>query len=167
MDESKRKEIKSQYEAAGIKLIVSAFGETDKPTSSGADPQQVAETMADWVIKMGLDGIDVDYEDLDAMNKQDGKAEEWLSTFTKTLREKLPQGQFILTHARKSFLFESWEASLTTTVALALGPWFNAGNYKSGAYTTVHKNVGDMIDWASFHVFSVLPCLLTGTDPPV
>ena len=35
------------------------------------------------------------------MNKGDGSAENWLSTFTKTLRQELPQGQFIVTHARK------------------------------------------------------------------
>ena len=57
--------------------------------------------MASWVKQYGLDGIDVDYEDLDAMNKGDGKAEEWLTTFTKTLRSQLPQGQYVLTHARK------------------------------------------------------------------
>ncbi|KAL5501800.1 hypothetical protein ACEPAH_9060 [Sanghuangporus vaninii] len=135
LDDSKRKQIKSQYESAGIKLIVSAFGSTELPTTSGADPQKVAESMADWVIKMGLDGIDVDYEDLDAMNKADGKAEEWLSTFTKTLRGKLPQGKYIVTHA-------------------PVAPWFNSETYKSGAYTTVHKNVGDMIDWYNVQFYN-------------
>lgn len=57
--------------------------------------------MANWVKQYGLDGIDVDYEDLDAMNKGDGHAEAWLITFTQTLRNALPQGQYILTHARK------------------------------------------------------------------
>ncbi|KAL5519826.1 hypothetical protein ACEPAG_1486 [Sanghuangporus baumii] len=135
LDDSKRKQIKSQYESAGIKLIVSAFGSTELPTTSGADPQKVAETMADWVIKMGLDGIDVDYEDLGAMNKADGKAEEWLSMFTKTLRGKLPQGKYIVTHA-------------------PVAPWFNSETYKSGAYTTVHKNVGDMIDWYNVQFYN-------------
>jgi chitinase len=54
--------VKSSYNAAGIKLIVSAFGSTDAPTSAGADPVATANTMAAWVIKYGLDGIDVDYE---------------------------------------------------------------------------------------------------------
>lgn len=31
----------------------------------------------------------------------------------------------------------------------ALAPWFATSGYKSGAYLTVHKNVGDMIDWVS------------------
>lgn len=59
---SKRASIKSQYEDAGIKLIVSAFGAEDKPTTQNHDPVQTANTMADWVKKYGLDGIDVDYE---------------------------------------------------------------------------------------------------------
>lgn len=59
---SERAAIKSQYAAAGIKLIVSVFGSTDVPTSVGADPIATANTMANWVIEFGLDGIDVDYE---------------------------------------------------------------------------------------------------------
>lgn len=59
---SERSSLKSQYSAAGIKLLVSAFGSTDVPTTSGADPIATANTMAAWVIEYGLDGIDVDYE---------------------------------------------------------------------------------------------------------
>jgi chitinase len=42
--------------------MVSAFGSTDTPTTSGEDPTKLAETMAAWVKKYNLDGIDVDYE---------------------------------------------------------------------------------------------------------
>lgn len=59
---SQRSSIKSQYAAAGIKLIVSAFGSTDVPTTTGADPIATANTMAAWVKQYSLDGIDVDYE---------------------------------------------------------------------------------------------------------
>lgn len=65
-----------------------------------------------------LDGVDVDYEvifsysyfcwtgyrlgqDFNAMNAGDGKAEQWLITFTTALRAQLPQGTYILTHARE------------------------------------------------------------------
>lgn len=41
-----RTTIKSQYADAGISLIVSLFGSTDVPTSSGADPTTTAQTMA-------------------------------------------------------------------------------------------------------------------------
>ena len=57
-----RATIKSEYAAAGISLMVSAFGATDAPTSNRADPTQTANTMAAWVKEFGLDGIDVDYE---------------------------------------------------------------------------------------------------------
>ncbi len=62
MSASDRSSIKSQDAAAGIKLLVSAFGSTDIPTSEGADPVATANTMAAWVKQYGLDGIDVDYE---------------------------------------------------------------------------------------------------------
>jgi len=57
-----RASIKSQYAAAGIKLMVSAFGATDAPTSSGLDPVAIANTMGNWVKQYSLDGIDIDYE---------------------------------------------------------------------------------------------------------
>lgn len=62
MSAAQRSSIKSQYSAAGIKLIVSAFGSTDAPTTSGADPIGTANTMAAFVKQFDLDGIDVDYE---------------------------------------------------------------------------------------------------------
>ena len=121
-----------EYAAAGIKIVASAFGETDEPTTKGADPTATANTMAQFVLDQKLDGIDVDYEDLDAMNAGDGKAEAWVTTFTTVLRQKLPQGQFILSHA-------------------PLAPWLapNA-QFKAGAYVTINKNVGSMIDWVNF-----------------
>ncbi|KAI0334540.1 chitinase [Cubamyces sp. BRFM 1775] len=127
---------KAEYNQAGISLIVSAFGETDEPTTVGADPVATANTMAQFVLANALDGIDVDYEDLDAMNKGDGAAEQWVSTFTTTLRQTLPQGQFILSHA-------------------PLAPWLapNA-QFKAGAYVTVNKNVGSMIDWYNVQFYN-------------
>ena len=120
---------KAEYAAAGINIMVSAFGETDQPTTSGADPVGTANTMAQFVLTNGLDGIDVDYEDLTAMNKGDGAAEAWVSTFTQTLRQQLPQGQFILSHA-------------------PLAPWLAPNpQFAAGAYVTINKNVGSLIDF--------------------
>lgn len=59
---SQRSTVKQQYANAGIKLVVSVFGSTDVPTSTGADPINTANTMAAWVKQYDLDGIDVDYE---------------------------------------------------------------------------------------------------------
>ncbi|KAF9074616.1 glycoside hydrolase superfamily [Rhodocollybia butyracea] len=91
MSASDRTTIKQQYQSAGIKLLVSAFGSTETPTTSGANPQSLAATMAAWVKQYGVDGIDVDYEDTTAMNKGDGKAEQWIIDFTTALRTELPQ----------------------------------------------------------------------------
>jgi hypothetical protein len=37
--------------------MVSAFGATEQPTTSKADAAKTAESLADWVIKMNLDGV--------------------------------------------------------------------------------------------------------------
>ena len=62
-----RKSVKSAYSAAGISLMVSAFGSTDTPVSSGANAVGTANKMAKWVKQYDLDGIDVDFEDLAAV----------------------------------------------------------------------------------------------------
>lgn len=107
----------------------SAFGETEKPTTAGIDPVSTATQFAQFVLDTGLDGIDVDYEDLDAINRGDGAAEQWVTTFTQILRQTLPQGQFILSHA-------------------PLAPWLSPNTqFAAGAYLTIHKNVGNLIDF--------------------
>ncbi|KAG6891587.1 hypothetical protein C0992_002625 [Termitomyces sp. T32_za158] len=73
LTDAQRATVKSQYAAAGIRLIVSVFGATDAPTSNGADPIATANTFAAFVLQYDLDGVDVDYEDFDAFNG--GKAE--------------------------------------------------------------------------------------------
>lgn len=62
LTDSERTSYLQEYNAAGISLIVSAFGSTDAPTSSGADPATVANNLASWVLEYGLQGVDVDYE---------------------------------------------------------------------------------------------------------
>ena len=130
---------KAEYSKAGISIVASAFGATDTPTTSNADPTGTANTMAQWVKGNALDGIDVDYEDLAAMNKGDGAAEKWVTTFTQTLRKTLPKGQFILTHA-------------------PLAPWLAPNHqFAGGAYVTIHKNVGSLIDWVRHLMLPSLP----------
>ncbi|KAF8510805.1 glycoside hydrolase [Hysterangium stoloniferum] len=123
-----RNSIKSQYAAAGIKLIVSAFGATDAPTTNGADAIATANEMAQFVRDYDLDGIDVDYEDFDAFSAEDGTAENWIIDFTKQLRSQLPQGEYILSHA-------------------PVAPWFAPDIWGGGGYMKVHQEVGSMIDW--------------------
>ncbi|KZT54424.1 carbohydrate-binding module family 5 protein [Calocera cornea HHB12733] len=133
LDAATRSTIKSEYAAAGIKLMVSAFGSTDTPTSSGDDPTTTANNIAAWVIEYG---VDVDYEDFTAMNLADGTAETWLTTFTQALRAQLPSGQYLITHA-------------------PVAPWFcGTTKYASGAYVTVNQNVGSLIDWYNVQFYN-------------
>ena len=60
-----KKWFKSRYAGAGMKLMVSVFGATDTPQSLGKDPVQLGKTIAAFVKKNGLDGVDVDYEEMD------------------------------------------------------------------------------------------------------
>ncbi|KAJ6515099.1 glycoside hydrolase family 18 protein [Mycena vitilis] len=134
--DAERATIKAQYAAAGIKLMVSAFGSTDVPTTSLVDPIATATTMGNWVKQYNLDGIDVDYEDLGAFNAQDGKAEQWLIDFTTQLRTVLPQGDFIITHA-------------------PVAPWFVPnGRWGGGGYLKVHNAVGNLIDWYNIQFYN-------------
>lgn len=94
-----RATLKQQYNAAGVSLVVSAFGETEHPTSQ--DPTTVANNLAQFVLNTNLDGIDIDYEEFELVTAQPGVGEAWLTTLTQTLRQQLPQGQFILSHARE------------------------------------------------------------------
>ena len=71
LDAATRTSVKSAYSTAGIAMMVSAFGSTDTPASSGADPVGTANTMAAWVKKYGLDGLDVDFEDFAAVKYVD------------------------------------------------------------------------------------------------
>ncbi|KAF8967624.1 glycoside hydrolase superfamily [Flammula alnicola] len=135
LSSSQRSTVKSQYAAAGIKVIVSLFGSTDAPTTNGADPIATANTMAAWVKEFDLDGADVDYEDFDAVNAGNGKAEAWLASFTTQLRNQLPAGTFILTHA-------------------PVAPWFSPGKFGGGAYLTVDSTVGNLIDWYNVQFYN-------------
>ncbi|KAI0632975.1 chitinase, partial [Trametes polyzona] len=133
-----RKQLKQQYNSAGVSLVVSAFGETEHPTSQ--DPATVANALAQFVLNTDLDGIDVDYEEfvLMADKNQAGVGEAWLTTLTQTLRQQLPQGQFILSHA-------------------PVGPWFSPDFCPGGGYLTVDKNVGQLIDWYNIQFYNQSP----------
>lgn len=133
LSDSDRKAAKKAYNDAGISVIVSAFGETESPTTDGTDPTSTANTMAEWVIKYDLDGIDVDYEDFDAFNKG-AAAQTWLNTFTKALRKKLPAGQYTISHA-------------------PVAPWFS-DSYENGGYLAIDKAVGDDIDWYNIQYYN-------------
>lgn len=56
-----QKKLKKMYNDKGIKLLVSAFGATEFPTSAGKDPIATANSLARFVLNNNLDGVDVDW----------------------------------------------------------------------------------------------------------
>lgn len=69
MSPTARQRMKAKYAAAGIRVMVSAFGSTDQPVTSGANPVALGHKFAAFVKQYDLDGIDVDFEDFQAINK--------------------------------------------------------------------------------------------------
>lgn len=64
--------LKANYTNAGTKLLVSAFGATENPTSQGDDPVLVGQQLAAFVNSNMLDGVDIDWEDTPAFQTGDG-----------------------------------------------------------------------------------------------
>lgn len=127
-------QVLDSYHAAGIALMVSAFGSTDAPVTNGVDPTDCARRLAAWVKQYNLDGVDIDWEDMQAMNTNRGEA--WLITFQRELRHQLPAGQYLISHA-------------------PVAPWFTSGpDYESGAYVKVHQEVGSGIDFYNIQFYN-------------
>ncbi len=124
-----RASLKKAYNDNGVKVLVSAFGATEMPTSR--DPVDVANKLAKFVTDYNLDGCDIDYEDNDAMEA--GKGEAWLIAFTRRLRELLPTQ--IITHAPQA-------------------PYFKSEYYPKGGYVTVHREVGNLIDFYNVQFYN-------------
>ncbi|RDX47627.1 chitinase [Lentinus brumalis] len=138
LDSQTRQGLKQQYNDAGVSLVVSAFGQTELPTTAGLDPTALANQMAQFVLSTDLDGIDVDWEEFDLVSDKPSVGEQWLATFTQTLRGQLPKGQFILTHA-------------------PIGPWFQPALCPGGCYLTVDQTVGSLIDWYNIQFYNQVP----------
>nr|GAT50393.1 glycoside hydrolase family 18 protein [Mycena chlorophos] len=134
LDAATRASTLAEYSAAGISLIVSAFGANSLPTSQNYDPTAAAQYIASYVTEYGLAGVDVDYEDFGAVETA-GTAVAWLTTFTQALRSHLPQGQYIITHA-------------------PVAPFFSPGLWPGNAYLGVHAAVGDLIDWYNIQFYN-------------
>jgi len=101
------------------------------PTSSNEDPVDCATKLGNFVLDNYLDGADIDYEDNAAMEA--GTGEQWLITFTKTLRQIIPDR--IITHAPQA-------------------PYFKEEYYRNGAYITIHKAVGDLINFYNIQFYN-------------
>ena len=55
--------LKKNYTNAKVQLLVSAFGPQEKPTSSGYNSQDCANSLASFVLQNNLDGCDVSWWD--------------------------------------------------------------------------------------------------------
>ncbi|KAJ3074173.1 hypothetical protein HDU98_011925 [Podochytrium sp. JEL0797] len=133
LDANTRQTYVNAFHSAGKAIMVSAFGATDMPT--GDDPVKVATNLANWVIANQLDGADIDYEDSAAF--ENGSAEAWLTSFTTTLRQLLPSPRYIISHAPQAPYFVT-----------------NTAQYPKGAYLTVDKNVGSLIDFYNVQFYN-------------
>ena len=126
-----QKKLKKMYNDKGIKLLVSAFGATEFPTSAGKDPIATANKLAQFVLNNNLDGVDIDWEDNAAM--QAGTGEAWLIKFQTQLRAQLPN--HIITHAPQA-------------------PYFKQEYYRNGGYVTVNNKVGSTIDFYTIQFYN-------------
>jgi hypothetical protein len=79
-----QKNIMQKYHAHGIKVIVSAFGATEFPTTAGMDATTCGHKLGQFVLDNNLDGADADWEDNGALEQ--GIGEQWLIDFTKAVR---------------------------------------------------------------------------------
>ncbi|KAJ7733926.1 hypothetical protein B0H16DRAFT_1467810 [Mycena metata] len=96
MTAADRATTKAEYNAAGISLIVSAFGSGSSPTSQ--NPTTVANYIANYVRTSPSTASILTTTFDDSALESAGTAIAWLSTLTTVLRQQLPQGQ-ILIHA--------------------------------------------------------------------
>jgi chitinase len=128
LDATTRQTYINAIHASGKKLLISAFGAAEWPTSGGVNPTTSANNLAAIVKQYGFDGCDIDWEDNNAMDGGTGEA--WLITFQTALRAALPSGQYLISHAPQAPYF-----------------YVNKAQYPNGAYQTVHKQVGSSIDW--------------------
>lgn len=77
------------YHEKNQKVLLSAFGATEFPTTQGMDADSTCTKLAQAVLANNLDGLDLDWEDNDALEA--GKGEAWLITCTKAARKILPK----------------------------------------------------------------------------
>lgn len=53
--------LRKAYHDAGKKILVSAFGATEFPTTEGKDAVKTANDLADFVLANHFDGVDIDW----------------------------------------------------------------------------------------------------------
>ena len=128
-----RTNLVNEYHKNGVKILVSAFGGTSFPTTQRVPARACGENLAQFVIDMQLDGVDLDYEDNAAMEA--GTAVPWLIEMTDAMvmKFKATGKKYIMTNAPQA-------------------PYFIDGRYPMN-YVAFHNSVlsdgtevGDYID---------------------
>ena len=128
-----RTNLLNEYHRNGVKVLIAAFGATSFPTSMRIPATACGENLAQFVIDMQLDGVDLDYEDNAAM--ESGTAVPWLIEMTNAMIKKFKATgkKYIITHAPQA-------------------PYFIDGKYPKN-YVDLHNSalsdgstVGDNID---------------------
>lgn len=92
MTSHERRLIVERYHAAGISLWLSTFGgsEDEVPIGDNYDPRALGELHGEIAYTSGFDGVDNDFEDFPAMDRQDYTAVQWIAEYTRGLRKWLP-----------------------------------------------------------------------------
>ena len=90
-----KQNIAAEYQNAGSRILISAFGNVEFPTTAQENPVAVATKLADFVINNHFHGVNVKYQDMPALDS--GTAEAWLISFYTELRILLPDHIIVAT----------------------------------------------------------------------
>ncbi len=71
---------------------MSAFGAGINPTTDGLNANTLCATVANHAKSMGYDGLDINWEDVNAYWNNRASAIQWLIDCTNTARTILPKG---------------------------------------------------------------------------
>lgn len=163
LSRTERQAVKTEYNAAGVAIMIAAFGATgkcesileqmfgtdnghsaDNPTSTGVDPATCARNLAAFVKANDVDGVDIDYEDNHAFNT--GTAEAWLISRSNIFR--LLEGKLNpIAIAFQTVLRQELPAPYIISHAPQAPYFTSTGQYSGGGYTKIHQAVGDGIDF--------------------
>ena len=135
---------------ANVKVVLSVGGATELPISpdyfTKNEPVALANKLADMVVNLTLDGIDLDFEDdysnanpaltgygpMSSRKSGGGPGVAWLCTVSSTLRARLPRSKgYTISHAPQA-------------------PYFDLGYGKDG----VHGLCGDDIDYYAVQFYN-------------
>jgi hypothetical protein len=121
-DGETRKIIKQFYQAAGVKLMVNAFGANEKPVTGKLDAGDCASKLIAFLDDYGFDGANIDFQD-----GISGDGIGWLTTFTLSLTANDTK-QYIFSHSVDI-------------------DFFDQAKYPTGDYSLIEKAVGKYINF--------------------